>query len=166
MIPKPNEHTVSLFVANKPGVLLRVCLVFSRRRFNIDSLVVSPAFDGKFSRMTIGASGEKDTLEQIIKQCNKLIDVVHASEHKPKNTVAVEVALIKLKASDTNRQLILQAVAHFKGKTIDFGPNSLIVQVQGNSEKIDTCIEYLQKYGIMELVRSGKLVMARGNKET
>ena len=91
-------HTISVLVANKPGVLVRIALVFARRGYNIDSLVVSPTVNARFSRMTITAKGDLETLEQIIKNVNKLIDVIHCGEH-PANTVEKELALLKTKAS-------------------------------------------------------------------
>lgn len=159
-------HTISLLVANKPGVLLRICLVFARRAYNIESLVVSPAFDGKFSRMTITASGDKKILGQIIKQCGKLIDIVHASEHNPNNCVVKEIALVKIKANQKNRQEVLQIIQHFNAQTLDLAPDSIIIQVTGNSDKIDACLELLKSHDILELVRSGKLAMTRGLKST
>ena len=113
---RQNIHTISLFVANKPGVLLRICLVFSRRGFNIESLVVSPAFDGRFSRMTITAQGDRKTLDQIIKQCDKLVDVIHASEHDPSQSIEKEFALIKVKLKEDKRVELLNLVQHFDGQ--------------------------------------------------
>ena len=101
-------HIISILVSNKPGVLVRISALFSRRAYNIESLVVSPALDGQFSRMTITAEGHCNTLEQIIKQLNKLIDVIHASEHDPQNTVIRELALIKVKVTDKSRAEVLQ----------------------------------------------------------
>jgi len=159
-------HTISIKVANKPGVLLRIATIFSRRAFNIDSLVVSPALDGKFARMTITASGERDVLEQIIKQLNKLIDVIHASEHETSNTVVYELAIVKLHTKAENRNEILQIVEHFKGQTVDFNQDSMIIQLTGNTQKLDAAIELLKNYNIVEIARSGKLSMIRGKEET
>src|SRR3569623_765564 len=100
--PQPNImniHTLSMFVANKPGVLGRICAVFSRRGFNIDSLVVSQGRDPRYSRMTVGISGHPEGLHQIIMQCNKLVDVIHCSEHTDKDSVVKELVLVKLNAS-------------------------------------------------------------------
>ena len=114
-IVKPPLHTISLLVRNKPGVLVRVSLVFSRRGYNMESLVVSPALSvagadampGEFSRMTITCSGDRDTLEQIIKQLEKLIDVVHAIDHTGQAVIESEVALVKLRAAIGDRTEIL-----------------------------------------------------------
>ncbi len=163
---KKNIHTVSVFVSNKPGVLVRVALVFARRGYNIDSLVVSPAQDGRFSRMTITAKGDPKTLDQIIKQLSKLIDVVHASEHFPEDAIEKELALIKVKASVDLRAEIFQLVDHFKSLTVDITDESMIIQVTGGTEKLDAFIGLLKKYGITEIVRTGKIVMARGQEMT
>lgn len=165
-ILRTHLHTISLLVANKPGVLLRIALVFSRRGFNIESLVVSPALDGRFSRMTVTAAGDPATLEQIIKQVNKLVDVVHACEHTGSGTVERELALIKVAVTSEKRAEVLQIVEHFKGQTIDFNSDSLIIQVLGSTEKLDAMIRMLTDYDLLEVVRTGKVVMARGKEVT
>jgi len=159
-------HTISLFVNNKPGVLVRVSLVFSRRAFNIESLVVSPAAEGRFSRMTITCSGDPETLEQVVKQLTKLVDVVHAIDHTGGLAYETEIALVKLECPLDERTHILQVAEHYKGRVVDFGAESLILQVHGSSEKLDAFIELLRPFEIAELVRSGKLLMARGKRIT
>jgi len=158
-------HTISVLVANKPGALLRIALIFSRRGFNIDSLVVSPTMDGHFSRMTIGAQGDPSVLGQIVKQVNKLVDVIHATEHQDQTAVQKELALIKVKMGH-HRDQVLQAVSHFKAHTVDLSSGSVIIQLTGSAHKIDAAIAYLSEYGILEVVRTGKVVMARGSHET
>jgi acetolactate synthase-1/3 small subunit len=159
-------HTISLFVNNKPGVLVRVALVFARRGFNIESLVVSPTARGDFSRMTITCSGDPGTLEQIIRALAKLIDVVHAIDHTGDSSYETEIALVKLAAKLDARTEILQVAEHFKSKVVDYGTESLILRVSGSSEKIDSFIDLLRPFGIIELVRSGKILMARGEATT
>ena len=167
-------HTLSLLVRNKPGVLVRVALVFSRRGYNLESLVVSAALSvagidaapGDFSRMTITCSGEPDTLEQIIKQLVKLIDVVHAFDHTGQSAIECEVALVKLKAGLKERTEILQVAENFKAKVVDFGADSMILRCAGQTDKLDALIGLLKPFGITELVRSGKILMARGLEET
>lgn len=161
-----NVHTLSMFVANKPGVLGRVCQVFSRRGFNIDSLVVSQGRDPRYSRMTIGISGHPEGLHQIIMQCRKLIDVIHCFEHTDRDAVVKEMVLIKLLVTLDHRTEILQIIEHFNGKTVDLQAESLIVMITGNSDKVDAAVSLLSKYEIIETVRTGKVVMARGVKET
>ena len=104
------SHSISLTVANKPGVLVRVALVFSRRGYNIDSLVVSPALDGQFARMNIVARGNPDTLEQIILQLEKLVDVLHAQDHTGHAAVEKELALLKVNCDQNDRIGLLQLV--------------------------------------------------------
>jgi acetolactate synthase-1/3 small subunit len=164
--PEKQLHTISLFVNNKPGVLVRVSLVFSRRAFNIESLVVSPAAEGRFSRMTITCSGDPDVLEQVVKQLAKLVDVVHAIDHTGDQAYETEIALVKLECPLDERTHILQISEHYKARVVDFGVDSLIIQVHGASEKLDAFIELLRPFEIAELVRSGKLLMARGKRIT
>ena len=156
-------HTLSMFVNNKPGVLMRICQVFARRAYNIDSLVVAQGRDPKYSRLTLGISGDPAGLEQIILQCHKLVDVIHCYEHTPDNSVVRELTLIKVKvASPVKRTEILQIVEHFGGKTVDFSEKSMVIRVEGPSEKVDASIQLLNNYDIIETVRTGKVVMARG----
>jgi acetolactate synthase-1/3 small subunit len=159
-------HTISLFVNNTPGVLVRVALVFSRRGFNIESLVVSPGAEGRFSRMTITCSGEPEVLEQIIKQLAKLVDVVHAIDHTGNLAYETEIALIKIVSPLEERTEILQVAEHFKARIVDYGSESMILRAFGSSEKLDALISLLRPYSIAELVRSGKLLMARGKSTT
>lgn len=158
-----NVHTLSVYVANKPGVLARVAQVFARRGYNIESLVVSSALDGTFSRMTIGLSGNADGLEQIIKQTSKLIDVLRCVDHSDDEAVIKELALVKVGADAHARAEALQIAEHFGCKTVDLTENSMILQCTGNSEKIDALIDMLRKFRIIELVRTGKVLMARGD---
>ncbi len=159
-------HTISLFVNNQPGVLVRVALVFSRRGYNIESLVVSPGAEGRFSRMTVTCSGDKAVLGQVVKQLAKLVDVVHAIDHTADQSYEVEIALVKLHAPLDQRTQLLQIAEHYKARVVDFGPNSLVLQAHGSSEKIDALIELLRPFELVELVRSGKLLMVRGERTT
>lgn len=161
-----HTHTISLKVANAPGVLSRIAAVFARRAFNIDSLVVSPALDGKYSRMTITAVGDPSTLVQIIKQCNKLVDVITAYEHDPDLTIEKEMALLKVAVTDSTRVEILQVVQHIQGDTLDLSDNAVVFQLTGNSESIDNSIHMIQKYGIIEMVRTGKVLVTKGVEST
>ena len=164
--PAPHSHTLSVLVKNQPGVLMRICQVFARRGYNIDSLVVSQGRDSRFSRMTIGLSGDPDGLTQIIRQVSKLIDIIHCSEHTSDQSVTREMVLIKVSANASARTEVLQVVEHFSGKTVDLTENSLIVMIVGNSEKVDAAVRMLGNYEIIETVRTGKVVMARGESAT
>jgi acetolactate synthase-1/3 small subunit len=163
---RENVHTLSLYVNNKPGVLVRVALVFARRGYNIESLVVSPAARGDFSRMTITCSGDRQTLEQIIKQLAKLVDVVHAVDHTGDDSYESEIALVKLESRLDQRTEILQIAEHYGAKVVDYGPESLMLRVYGDSDKLDAFHAMLGPLGLRELVRSGKILMARGLAET
>jgi acetolactate synthase-1/3 small subunit len=166
MKPRGATHTLSILVSNEPGVLMRICQVFSRRGFNIDTLVVSEGRNVNFSRMTIGVSGDPQGLRQIILQVSKLIDVIHCSEHDNEDAVVKELILVKFLANDTQRTQALQIIEHFGGKTVDFTPTSMVALVSGNSSKIDAAITMFSQFEIIETVRTGKVVMARGEKPT
>jgi len=155
-------HAISLYVSNRPGVLVRVALVFARRGYNIESLVVSPAADEGFSRITITCTGDPETLEQMIKQLAKLVDVVRAVDHTGDVSYETEIALVKLSASLDERTQILQVVEHYGAKVVDYGAETLMLRVYGSSDKLDAFIDLLRPFGLLELVRSGKLLMVRG----
>ena len=165
-VPRGPSHTLSVLVSNEPGVLMRICQVFSRRGFNIDSLVVSEGRNVNFSRMTIGISGDPQGLSQIIMQVSKLIDVIHCSEHTFDDSVTKEMILIKIQCSPTERSQALQITEHFAGKTVDLTPTSMIVMLNGDSLKIDAAITMFSQFNIIETVRTGKVVMARGEQPT
>ena len=156
------KHTISMRVHDRPGVLSRIAQVFARRGFNVDSLVVSAGHQPGFSRMTISCEGDPDQLEQIVKQLEKLVDTVHATEHTSESTVEREMALVKVTATPENRSEILQIAECFRGKAVDITEESMVVEVPGNSEKIDAFERLLETFGIIERVRSGKVVIARG----
>ncbi|NQZ59394.1 MAG: acetolactate synthase small subunit [Lentisphaeraceae bacterium] len=159
-------HTISIFVVNKPGVLMRVAQVFSRRGFNIDSLVVSSSFDDRFARMTITAKTCSGDLIQIKRQLNKLVDVMHCIEHEGTDAIIKELALIKVACSPEERTSLLQIAEHFACKTVGMTKNSMIIEVTGNSDKVDAMLILLEDYKIIELVRTGKVLMARGGEDT
>jgi acetolactate synthase-1/3 small subunit len=160
------KHTISLLVANKPGVLIRISLVFARRGFNIDSLVVSESQDPDFSVMNIVASGDSKTLDQIIKQLTKLVDIVRVRDRTIDDTLQRELALFKLRTDAHSRVEILQIAQSLNCETIEIGLGSIILQAQGNSETIDGLTRVLRPFGIIEIVRTGKVLMARGDQPT
>jgi acetolactate synthase-1/3 small subunit len=159
-------HTISVYVTNKPGVLARIAQIFARRGFNIDSLVVSPSVDGRYSRMTIASQGSSEGLEQIILQVSKLVDVMHCMDHVMNESIVREMALAKLRVSSDQRTEALQICEHFGGKTVDLTPTAMTIMVTGPSDKLDACIDMLRQFEIIELVRTGKVVMARGDEVT
>lgn len=160
------KHSISLYVANKPGVLIRISLVFARRGYNIDSLVVAESNDTRFSRMNITATGDPDTLALMLNQLNRLVDVIHAKEHSSEDALQRELALVKVKCNTDQRTEILQIADVFKARNMDLTDSSLTFQVTGDSSKLDAFQELLEPYGIIELIRSGKLIMARGDVQT
>jgi len=160
------QHTLSVYVANKPGVLSRIAQTFARRGYNIESLVVSSGRNEQFSRMTIGVTGDPDMLDQIIKQLMKLIDVVHCKDHTFDDSVVKELGLVKMLCSPQERSEALQIAEHFGCKTVDLTKTSMILMITGSSQKIDALMEVLSKFEVIELVRTGKVVMARGGSAT
>ena len=165
-LPTGSGHTLSVLVNNEPGVLMRICQVFSRRAFNIDSLVVSQGRSRCFSRMTIGITGDPSGLDQIIKQVSKLIDVIHCFEHTSDDAVSKEMMMIKIKCSPEERSQALQITDHFAAKTIDLTPTSMIVMITGDTIKVDAAVTMFSQFEIIETVRTGKVVMARGDLAT
>ena len=160
------RHSLSLYVSNKPGVLNRITQVFSRRGYNIDSLVVSETQDPRYSRMNIVASGENLTLEQIIKQLKKLVDVIHAKDYSFEDVIQKELVLIKIDCGPEERTEALQICDAFKARTVDLTADTLTVEVTGTTEKLDAIKTLFEPFGIRELVRTGKVLMARGRKMT
>lgn len=160
------KHAISLYVANKPGVLIRIALVFARRGYNIDSLVVSGAHDPDFSQMNIEATGEEKTLDQILKQLNKLVDVVHARDNTAEDVIAKEFALIKVNCPPEIRSEVLQVAHAFEAETVDLSEDTITLQIAGESRKIDSIHNVFSKYGVIEMVRSGKIIIARGIRST
>ncbi|MCH2187870.1 acetolactate synthase small subunit [Myxococcota bacterium] len=161
-----HSHTISLFVKDEPGVLVRVAMVFSRRGYNIESLVVSQAAQEGYSRMTITCSGDETILGQMIKQLQKLIDVVRAVDHTNDDSYETEIALIKVKCESEDRNEILQISEHFGAKVVDYGRQSVMLRVYGSSEKLDAMRALFQNFDVEEIVRSGKILMARGIETT
>jgi acetolactate synthase-1/3 small subunit len=160
------QHTISLLVANKPGVLIRIALVFSRRGFNLDSVVVSQTHRPEFSRMNIVASGDKESLAQIIKQLDKLVDVVHAADHTGEEIIQGEIAFIKVNCPVELRTELLQLGDHFRARSVDLTDDTITFEATGKTTKLNAFQLMLEKYGILESVRSGKLLMARGRQDT
>lgn len=156
------KHTLSLHVANKPGVLIRIALVFARRAYNVDSLVVSPSADPDFSRMNIVASGDEKVLDQILKQLNKLVDVVHASDRTNDDVIHRELALIKIHCEPDMRGEVLQLAKALDCDTVDLGESSVTIEATGRTDKIDSVSRVFARYGVLEMIRTGKVLIARG----
>jgi acetolactate synthase-1/3 small subunit len=160
------KHVISMYVANQPGVLIRVALVFARRGYNIDSLVVSEGHDPAFSHMTITARGEERGLDQIMSQLNKLVDVLHAKDHTSDDILRRELALIKVRCSAGNRAEILQVAQMFQCEMLHLTDGTVTLQATGEPERIDSLHRLLGGYGILEMVRTGHVLIARGEEST
>ena len=158
-------HTLSVLVENKAGVLSRVTGLFSRRGFNIESLAVGSCEEPGMSRITIVVIGDDEKVEQVMKQLNKLIDVIKVSDLTENERVERELALIKVTAeAGTSRAEIMQIATIFRAQIIDVGSKSVILQVTGDTEKIDAVEKLLRQYGVKELVRTGRIGILRGSK--
>jgi acetolactate synthase-1/3 small subunit len=152
-------------VENKPGVLHNISNLFRRRNFNIDSITVGPTEQEDLARMTITVHGDEKTLEQVIKQLNKIIDVIKVVSLESDNMVARELALIKVRVPSTKERAdIISCVDVFRGHVVDFAPETLMVEITGGSGKIDAFINLMKTYGIIELARTGITALARGAK--
>lgn len=156
------QHTISVLVDNKPGVLSRVAGLFSRRGYNIESLAVSITDNPQVSRMTIVVNGDESEVEQITKQLHKLIDVSKVQDYIGVPMVARELALIKVNAEIKDRTPLMQLVEVFRGRVIDMSEKTFVIELTGGADKIDAFEQLLQPYGIRELVRTGRIAMARG----
>jgi len=158
-------HTLQVLVENKAGVLSRVAGLFSRRGFNIESLTVGTCEEPGMSRMTIVVLGDDAEVEQVKKQLNKLIDVIKVSDITERSTVDRELALIKVSAeAGDSRAEVMQIASIFRAQIIDVGARSVILEVTGDTEKIDALETLLRQYGIKEFVRTGKIALLRGAK--
>lgn len=170
------KHTLAALVNNRPGVLAKVAGLFARRGYNIDSLAVSATIDArhqdpngdKYSRMTIVVDDEGDPriMDQIEKQLDKLVDVVNISDHTQTDLVRRELALIKVQVKPEQRPEIIAVCQVFRALVDDIGEGTVVVQVAGTPEKVDGMVEVLRPYGIRELVRTGRVVLARGDRPT
>ena len=159
-------HNLSIYVANRPGALARIAQTFSRRGFNIESLVVSPGKTAELSRMTITVKGEEAGLEQVIQQCSTLVDVVACRAHDDAEVVSRELALVKIRVEAPRRAEVLQIADYFRAKTVDMAEQAMVLEITGIPDKIDAMIALLRKFGIEELIRTGKVIVARGDRET
>ena len=167
---KPTEPqqktTIGLLVNDRPGVLVRIAQCFARRAYNIENLVVSPAHIPQCSRMTITSIGPAAELNQIILQLNKLVDVIHAKDHSTDDAITRELALFKVDCSVEERTEVLQITEVFRGKTVDLSEATITIEATGTTEKMDALESLLSKFDLKEMVRTGKVVMARGNEKT
>jgi len=156
------KHTLVALVEDKPGVLNRMASLFRRRGFNIESIAVGHSETPHLSRMTIVVDGTTTMVEQVRKQLDKVIDVVRVSDISGDNTIARELALIKVKASSATRSEIMQIVDIFRANIVDVAADSVTVEVTGDEQKINSLFNLLRGFGIKELARTGRIAMTRG----
>ncbi len=159
-----SRHTLSVLVENKPGVLVRIAGLFSRRGFNIDSLAVGPTEHHEISRMTIVVNCDEHPLEQVTKQLNKLVNVLKIVELEQGSAVQRELMLIKVRADTESRSKVLETVQLFRAKVVDVALDAVTVEATGNREKLDALIRVLEPFGIKELVQSGMVAVGRGGR--
>ena len=157
------EHTLVALVEDKPGVLERVSSMFRRRAFNISSLAVGHSEQANLSRMTFVVEGDDDTVEQVTKQLYKLIDVVRVSDLSKEEIISREMALVKVRTTVQNRSEVIQIVDIFRANIVDVAADSLIIEVTGDEDKIDSLMELLKPYGLREVMRTGRVAMPRGS---
>ncbi|MGB9735270.1 MAG: acetolactate synthase small subunit [bacterium] len=155
------RHTISLTVENKFGVLARVAGLFSGRGYNIESLSVAETLDPSISKMTIVTSGEDKIIEQIIKQLNKLINTIKVVDLTVTDHVEREMVLVKVSASGENRAEVLRLVDIFRGKIVDVSPDTFVVELTGDEEKISAVLNLFKPLGVKDIVRTGKVAMQR-----
>ena len=156
------RHTISVLVENKFGVLTRVAGLFSGRGYNIDTLNVAPTHDSTASRMTIVTHGDDATIEQIIKQLNKLPDVLKVQDFStPGEAVDRELVLVKVEVDSKTRAEVMQITDIFRAKIVDVQPKSLTIEVTGNESKVEKLLELMTSFGVQELTRTGKIALPR-----
>jgi acetolactate synthase-1/3 small subunit len=160
------RHTLGVLVENQPGVLSRVAGLFSGRGFNIESLTVAETLDKEVSHITLVTTGDEKIMEQIIKQLNKLVNVIKVIDFREVKFVDREMALIKVKAEANTRAEALRIVDIFRGKVVDVSQHFFTLEVTGDEGKIQAIIELLTQVGIVEVVRTGKVAIARSRKNS
>lgn len=158
------RHTISVLVTNEFGVLSRISGLFSGRGFNIESLSVAETLDPLVSRMTIVTSGDDKVMEQITKQLNKLVNVIKVYDFTSEDHIERELVLIKVAVSADTRAEILSIVEIFRARVVDVSPRSYTVEMTGDEKKIGAITELLRPFGIREIVRTGRIAMARSPK--
>ena len=156
------RHVLAVIVNNRPGVLNRVASLVRARNFNIESLAVGHTERPDISRMTITLRGDEFAVEQMAKQLYRIIDVLKVQDVTAEPTVEHELALVKIRATESNRDEILRFIELSRGRVVDLVEGSVIAEVTGTETEIDTFVSLVRTYGIKELVRTGAVVMARG----
>jgi len=157
------RHTISILVENKTGALTRIAGMFSGRGFNIDTLNVGPTLDSTASRMTIVVRGDDKVLEQVTKQLDKLVDVIDVQDFSDEEYVDRELLLMRVTATTKTRPEVMQICDIFRAKIIDVQPETLAIEVTGTESKITKFLTLMERFGIKELTRTGKVALPRSN---
>lgn len=157
-----NYHTITALVEDKPGVLARVAGLFRRRGFNIASLAVGQSEQPGLSRMVFVVDGDQYTVDQATKQLDKLIEIVRVSDITHEEMVSRELAMIKVRTTSSTRAEIIEVVQLFRANVVDVGSQTLVIEVTGEEEKINALINLLEPFGILEMMRTGRVAMVRG----
>jgi len=160
------KHTLSILVENKPGVLTRIAGLFARRGFNIDTLTVGPTDDERISRITLTLDGAVHPIDQVTKQLHKLVNVLKIRDLEPADTVARELALFKVAVDGVQRAEVMQICEIFRGKVVDVTKRSLTIEVTGTTDKIEAFERMVRPFGLVEMMRTGEVAIARGRGET
>ena len=155
------RHTISVLVENKFGVLTRVAGLFSGRGYNIDSLNVAPTHDSDLSRMTIVTHGDESTVEQIVKQLNKLPDVLKVQDFSDGEYVDRELVLVKVNVDSKSRAEVMQITDIFRAKIVDVQPKTLTIEITGNDSKLEKFLDLMKTFGVSDITRTGKAAMPR-----
>jgi acetolactate synthase-1/3 small subunit len=155
------RHTISVVVQNRFGVLTRIAGLFSGRGFNIDTLNVGPTQNDKVSRMTLVVVGNDQVLEQVVKQLNKLVDVLEVHDFKDGDVIDRELILLRVKATSSTRPEVMQICDIFRAKIVDVQSASLSIEVTGDESKIDKFLQLMKPFGILELSRTGRIALPR-----
>lgn len=155
------RHTISVLVENKFGVLTRIAGLFSGRGYNIDTLNVAPTEQPDTSRMTIVTRGDDATLDQIVKQLNKLVNVIDVRDFREEDFIDRELALVRVAVDAKTRAEIMQMSAIFRAKIVDVQPKSLTIELTGAEGKIEKFLGLMKTFGVLELTRTGKIALAR-----
>ena len=155
------KHVLSILVENKAGVLTRIAGLFARRGFNIDTLSVGPTDDAQISRITLTVDGALHPIDQVTKQLHKLVNVLKIRDMEPEETVAREMALFKVSAAVENRAEIIQFAEIFRAKIVDVSRRSLTIEVTGSSDKVEAFERMIRPHGLIEMVRTGEIAIAR-----
>ena len=160
-----NQHTLVALVQDRPGVLTRVASMFRRRGYNITSLAVGKSEQLGLSRMTVVVNGDEDTVAQVTKQLDKLIEVIRVSNITNEEIVVRELALIKVSSTTANRGEIIQIVNLFRANIVDVGIQSMVIEITGEEDKIQALYNLLEPFGILEMLRTGRVAMVRGQSD-